>query len=221
MPATAARTAPASRRSSAILAHPVRPAGRGVAVSAARADAVRDEPAERPIQVGVVSDTHLPQYGRALPRALVEALRATEVATILHLGDMTGTEVPELFEVIAPFDGVAGNNDGPALVERFGRRRVITLGGLRIGMTHGDLGPSSWTTPQRAAATFRADEVDIVLYGHSHVPRIERLPDSRWLVNPGSPTAKRRQPRYTWALLRIEGGVLQAPTIQAFDDRSP
>jgi hypothetical protein len=61
--------------------------------------------------VGLVSDTHLPRFGRALPRALDAGLRAAGVARILHLGDMTDPIAIDLFEAIAPFDAVAGNND--------------------------------------------------------------------------------------------------------------
>jgi predicted phosphodiesterase len=58
-----------------------------------------------------------------------------------------------------------------------------------------------------------------VLFGHSHIPHVQRLPDGRWLVNPGSPTDKRRQPRYSWALLVIENGRLR-PELRSYDDRS-
>ena len=173
------------------------------------------------MRIGVVSDTHLPQFGSALPRALIDGLQRAAVERIVHLGDHTSIEVPALFERIAPFDAVAGNNDGPDLVARFGRRKVVVLDGARLGLTHGDLGTVSHTTPQRAAASFRAGEVDAVLFGHSHAPFVDRLPDGRWLLNPGSPTAKRRQPRYTWLLLEVDAtGIVGAPAIQAFDDRS-
>ncbi len=177
------------------------------------------------MRIGVVSDTHLPRFGRALPRALVEALTTPLVDGILHLGDFTGPEVPAMFEALAPFDAVAGNNDGPQLAQRFGRRKVVEVsdgpGGrgrrVRLGLVHGDLGPGR-TTPERAARAFAADEVDAVLFGHSHIPLVGRLDDGRWLVNPGSPTDKRRQPRYSWALLEITDGDLR-PELRFFDDR--
>ena len=63
-------------------------------------------------RVGVVSDTHFPRFGRALPRALERGLRRAGVTRILHLGDLTDLLAVPLFEAIAPFDAVAGNNDG-------------------------------------------------------------------------------------------------------------
>lgn len=173
------------------------------------------------MRIGVVSDTHLPHYGSALPRALIDGLRTARVDHILHLGDHTSIEVAGLLEAVAPFDAVAGNNDGPDVVARFGRRKVVVRGGVRIGLTHGDQGVPSHTTPRRAAAAFAPDAVDVVLFGHSHIPLVERQPDGRWLVNPGSPTAKRRQPRYSWALLEIgPGATVQVPELRFFEDRS-
>jgi predicted phosphodiesterase len=85
------------------------------------------------LTIGVVSDTHLPRFGQAMPPALERGLRAAAVDLILHLGDLTGPEVPAWFEAIAPFEAVAGNNDGETLRARYGRRRLLTLDGGRHG----------------------------------------------------------------------------------------
>jgi uncharacterized protein len=174
----------------------------------------------RSIVVGVVSDTHLPRFGRELPAAVVEGLTSARVELILHLGDMTDPLVPPLFEAIAPFDAVAGNNDGDELVARFGRRKIVEVGGIRFGLVHGDQGFGR-TTPERAAGSFKRDEADVVLFGHSHIPLVQRLPDGRWLLNPGSPTDKRSQPRYSFAVIWIDPATHEIrPEIRAFDDRA-
>ncbi len=172
------------------------------------------------MRIAVVSDTHLPRFGRALPRALRDGIHAARADLILHLGDFTGPEVPELFEALGPFDAVAGNNDDEGLVARFGRRKVVQVGAVRLGLTHGDLGVGR-TTPRRAASAFGPDEVEIVLFGHSHIPLVQRLDDGRWLVNPGSPTDRRRQPRYSWAQIEIASRADIRPELRFFDDRSP
>jgi len=152
-------------------------------------------------RIGVVSDTHLPRFGRRLPAPLVAGLEAAGVALILHLGDHTSPDVAGLFEAIAPFEAVAGNNDGDEIERRWGRRRIVTVGRVRLGMVHGDLGRGR-TTPDRAVEAFRDDPVDAVLFGHSHVPLCERR-DGVLLLNPGSPTDRRRNPAFSWALLDV------------------
>jgi putative phosphoesterase len=172
------------------------------------------------VTVGVVSDTHLPKFGRALPVALVDGLREANVELILHLGDFTGSDVPALFEAIAPFDAVAGNNDGAELVQRFARRKVVDVHGVRFGLVHGDEGFGA-NTPERARRSFGRDEVDVVLFGHSHMPLVRRLDDGRWLVNPGSPTDKRSQSRYSFALIDIDTATrVVSPRIVYYDDRA-
>ena len=160
-------------------------------------------------RIGLVADTHLPRFGRRLPEPLADGLRAANLDLILHAGDHTAAFVVELLSEIAPVEAVAGNNDPAELVERFGHRRAVEVEGARIGLVHGHLGPGR-TTPERAARAFAVGEVDVVVFGHSHVPLVERLADGRLLVNPGSPTDRRRQPRCSWALLESGPGGIDA-----------
>lgn len=154
--------------------------------------------------IGVVSDTHLPRFGTALPGALERGLREANVERILHLGDMTDLLVVPLFEAIAPFDAVAGNNDGPAIRERFGRRKIVRVEDVRIGMVHGD--GERKTTLQRALEAFDHADVDVILYGHSHRPHVARE-HGLLVANPGSPTDKRLNPRYSYAILTVDGAL--------------
>lgn len=179
------------------------------------------------LRLALVADTHLPRFGRALPAALVRGIEAAGVERILHAGDWTHELAVDLLATLAPVDGVAGNNDGPSLHARFGTRRIVEAGGVRIGLVHGHLGRGR-TTPERAAVTFALGEVDAVVFGHSHVPLIRREPPPggedhppRWLVNPGSPTDRRRQPAYSWALLTIADGVIAGVELVTFTDRTP
>lgn len=152
-------------------------------------------------RVGVVADTHLFRRGRELPAALRDGLAGVDL--IVHLGDFTDPGVPALFEAIAPLEAVAGNNDGPDLVMRFGRRRVLTVAGARLGLVHGD--HPRWPARVAARQAFGDDRMDVVCYGHSHVPELAQEAGI-WYVNPGSPTDKRRLPDFTYALLTIRAG---------------
>jgi len=167
------------------------------------------------MKVGIVGDTHLPRFGDRLPAALRKGLRDAGVELILHLGDFTGLEVPALFEALAPLEAVAGNNDPPALVARFGRRKILKLAGVRVALVHGD--GRGGTTMSRSLAAFAGEPVDVVCFGHSHQPLCERR-DAVWVVNPGSPTDKRGQPRYSYAILEIARGRA-APRLVFFDRR--
>jgi len=171
------------------------------------------------MRIALVSDTHLPRFGRALPRALVDGLRETRVDLIVHAGDWTEPMAVPLFEAIAPVDGVTGNNDGDELHARFGPQLVLELAGFSVGVTHGHLGTGA-TTLDRARSVFADQRLGVLVYGHSHRPHVERGAGGTWLLNPGSPTDKRTQPRYTWILLDLSG-TEPVPHLVAFDDRSP
>jgi putative phosphoesterase len=168
--------------------------------------------------LGIVSDTHLPRFGRALPRALVAGLQQAGVDGILHCGDMTDLLAIELFAAIAPVDAVAGNNDGDDIRKRFGRKKILTIEDVRIGMVHGDKGAHA--APHNAFQAFADDRVDVICFGHSHRPLHEQR-DGRLMLNPGSPTDKRMNPRYSYATLRVDAGrVVEARLHYYFDRRA-
>jgi uncharacterized protein len=155
------------------------------------------------MKIAVISDTHLPRFTARLAVAL-ERVASEGPDLILHCGDLTTLEATFVFERIAPVDAVAGNNDGPEIVRRYGRRKIVACDGLLVGMIHGD--GRHGTTLGRARAAFSNERVDAVVFGHSHVPYLERE-NGVLLLNPGSPTDKRRQPRFSFAVLETAGGV--------------
>lgn len=157
------------------------------------------------MRIIVVSDTHMPRSAKTIPARLQAALKKADY--ILHAGDWCATEAVRQFEAFAPVAGVAGNNDGPEIAARFGYRTVVTLGGLRIGIVHGH--GTGGTTESRARQSFRGEAVDVILFGHSHVP-LKKQADGVLLFNPGSPTAKRRQPHYSFGIWQIADGGLDA-----------
>ncbi len=163
-------------------------------------------------RVVVVGDTHLPRFGRELPAPLTDALATADL--ILHAGDHTDPFVLERLEAFAPTDAVAGNNDPPELVSRLGFTRLVTVEEVRIGLTHGHLGPGR-STPERARRAFaHADPaVGAIAFGHSHQPMIERLDGGLWLLNPGSPTDRRRQPTFSFLVVEISGADLRPELI--------
>jgi uncharacterized protein len=150
------------------------------------------------VLVAVIADTHMPRGGRRLPDACVERLRAAHL--ILHAGDLVAASVLEQLEALGPpVYAVHGNMDEPALRERLPETLVIEASGLRIGMIH-DAGPSSGRE-ERLVRRFPGCAA--VVYGHSHIPQVARVGDT-WILNPGSPTERRRAPSHTMLVLELE-----------------
>ncbi len=119
---------------------------------------------------------------------------------ILHAGDFVAEGVLVELEELAPVAGVHGNMDDAALKARLPARRLVEVAGLRIGMVH-DAGPRAART-ERLLGWFPG--CDIIVYGHTHMSELERH-DGCWILNPGSPTERRRAPSRTMAV--VDRGV--------------
>jgi len=159
------------------------------------------------MKVGVVSDTHMTRMSKALPQALTEEFRKVDL--ILHLGDWVDMVVYDQLAALAPVEGIAGNNDGWDIIQKFGERKILQLDGVRIGMVHGHTPYSGKGTDGNALKAFADEEVDCILFGHSHQP-LMRNENGILLFNPGSPTDKRREPLYSFGILDIEDGAISA-----------
>jgi len=129
---------------------------------------------------------------------------------ILHAGDFVAASALEELRRFAPVEGVAGNMDDDALRAALPERRVVELEGVRIGMVH-DAGPATGREA-RLRATFPGCQA--VVYGHTHVPQVEEVEDT-WILNPGSPTERRRSPARSMLLVTLTGGHL-VPEFIAF-----
>lgn len=162
------------------------------------------------IKAVVISDTHMPRMGKRLPERLLEELRSADV--ILHAGDWTHSSVLAMLRSYGPVHGVAGNNDGPLLVRRLGYRRIIKLEQVKIGIVHGHGPGRREDTELRASQSFAADEADIVVFGHTHIP-FKRMRDGKLLFNPGSAADKRRAGRYSFGVITIDGRRFSAKHI--------
>lgn len=158
----------------------------------------------------------MPRHARILPAALREGLEGVDL--IVHCGDMVASMAIPLFEAIAPLQAVAGNNDPPELHARFGKRKILEFGAVRIGVVHGHDGIGR-STLARAQNAFKNERVDAILFGHSHIPYCERH-DGVLLFNPGSPTDRRRQREYSYGRIRITGTELDAQLFY-YADKSP
>ncbi|MFG2749884.1 metallophosphoesterase family protein [Streptomyces xanthophaeus] len=162
----------------------------------------------------LTSDTHVPARAARLPEALLAAV--DEAEAVIHAGDWTDEATLDLLESRSRrLIGVYGNNDGPALRRRLPEVARAELGGLRFAVVH-ETGPAAGR--ERRCAT-RFPEVDVLVFGHSHIPWDSTAPGGLRLLNPGSPTDRRRQPHHTFLTLTVEDGVLLRTTLHRLPPR--
>ncbi|THA86560.1 metallophosphoesterase [Streptomyces sp. A0592] len=151
----------------------------------------------------LTSDTHVPARAKRLPEELLTALGAVDV--VIHAGDWTDEATLDLLESRSRrLVAVYGNNDGPALRRRLPEIARAELGGLRFAVVH-ETGPAPGRE-RRCAALF--PDTDVLVFGHSHIPWDSTAPGGLRLLNPGSPTDRRRRPHHTYLTLTAEGGAL-------------
>ena len=152
---------------------------------------------EAVVLIGVISDTH----GLLRPEAL-DALRGSE--HIIHAGDVGKPEILDQLGEVAPVTAVRGNVDGGAWARKIPLTEVIEIGGISIYMLHIldklDLKPE--------AAGFSA-----VIYGHSHVPKIEEK-NGVLYFNPGSAVPRRFKLPVSIGKLMVDAGKVHAEIIQ-------
>ena len=104
----------------------------------------------------------------------------------------------------APVEAVHGNMDEPALRAALPERRVVEVEGVRIGMVH--IAGARTGREERLASWFPG--CDAVVYGHTHVPQLE-LCRGVWILNPGSPTERRRAEHRSMIVLEVAGDRLE------------
>ncbi len=150
------------------------------------------------MKIIITGDTHIPGRGKNLPSRLVKECETADL--ILHTGDWKSIEVVEMFSDFAEVKGVSGNVDGEDIKERFPLQQVIEVGNTRIGLVHGH--GEKKTTEKRAVEAFEGVPLDVIVFGHSHIPML-RYMNKTLLLNPGSPTDKRKLPHYSFAILHI------------------
>lgn len=158
--------------------------------------------------VAILADTHLPRGSRRLPERCVELLRSADL--ILHAGDVSGLSAFEDLRGLGPsLHAVRGNADEAALAALLPERLVVEVGEARIGLVH-DAGPRAG---REARLRSWFPDCGAVVYGHSHLPQVE-LVEGVWILNPGSPTERRRAPERTMLLLHVEGTEIRPELVE-------
>lgn len=151
----------------------------------------------------LLADTHVPARARRLPAVVWNEVDRADV--VVHAGDWIEVGLLNALEERAGLlVGCWGNNDGPALRERLPEIARVMLDGVRLAVVH-ETGASAGREKRMAAAH---PDTDVLVFGHSHIPWDTMAPGGLRLLNPGSPTDRRRQPHCTYMTATIEDGAL-------------
>jgi len=160
-----------------------------------------------PVSLVLTSDTHVPKRSRDLPHSLWTAIEAADV--VVHAGDWVDVALlDQLEERSRRLLGVHGNNDHGPLREQLPEVARAEIEGIRIAVVHetGD------RTGREARCAARFPDVDVLVFGHSHIPWDTTAATGLRLINPGSPTDRRRQPHGTFVTAVVTGDALTGVT---------
>ena len=151
----------------------------------------------------LISDTHVPRRARDLPAPVWDQVANADV--VIHAGDWVDVALlDELERRSARLLACWGNNDGPELRARLPERADATVDGVRFTVVH-ETGAAADRERRMAR---RYPETDVLVFGHSHIPWDTTTGTGLRLLNPGSPTDRRRQPYCTYMTAMATGGTL-------------
>ena len=167
------------------------------------------------MQLVIMADTHLPKRAKDLPEELWAAVDAADV--VVHAGDWVdeGT-LDRLEERSRRLVACWGNNDGPGLRARLPEVARVDLDGVRLGVVHETGGKEG----REARADAAYPDLDVLVFGHSHIPWDTTTPGGLRLLNPGSPTDRRRQPHCTYMTAVADDGELRDVELHRLPPRS-
>ncbi|WP_122817659.1 metallophosphoesterase family protein [Nocardioides pantholopis] len=155
------------------------------------------------VRLLVMADTHVPKRARDLPVDLWAEVDRADV--VLHAGDWVDVSLLDALEARSRrLVGCYGNNDGPALRARLPEVARVEIGGVRLAVVH-ETGDARGREARCAAAY---PDVDVLVFGHSHIPWDSTTGTGLRLLNPGSPTDRRRQPYGTYLTATARDGEL-------------
>jgi putative phosphoesterase len=154
----------------------------------------------------LIADTHVPRRAKDLPEAVWAEVERADV--VVHAGDWTELALLDRLEGRLRADqrlvGVVGNNDGADLRARLPEVARVDLEGLRLAVVH----ETGAATGREGRCDRQFPDSDVLVFGHSHIPWDTTTDRGLRLLNPGSPTDRRRQPDHTFLTARVRAGRL-------------
>ncbi|ULN35007.1 metallophosphoesterase family protein [Mycolicibacterium smegmatis] len=160
----------------------------------------------------LIADTHVPKRARDLPKPVWDQVDRADV--VIHAGDWVEPALLDSLSARAQqLVGCWGNNDGPELRRRLPERADVMLGGLRFTVVH----ETGAATGREARMAKLYPDTDVLVFGHSHIPWDTTAKTGLRLLNPGSPTDRRRQPYCTYMTATADNGALTDVVLHAIE----
>ena len=163
----------------------------------------------------LIADTHVPKRAPDLPGRVWDEVLGADV--VIHAGDWVE---PALLDALAArakrLVACWGNNDGAELRQRLPERADVTLEGLRFTVVH----ETGAATGREARMSREYPDTDVLVFGHSHIPWDTTAKTGLRLLNPGSPTDRRRQPHCTYMTAMARNGTLSDVVLHRLDRRA-
>lgn len=151
------------------------------------------------MKIAILSDTHVKKHSEKLFKLIDYLFKEADM--IIHAGDYISSSVVSKLREHKNFVGVWGNNDKGYIRDLLEEKKIITVEGYKIGLYHGH--GNSKNTLERAYDEFTDNRVDIIVFGHSHQPLV-LTKNKVIMINPGSPSCKRKEAWYSYVILEIE-----------------
>jgi putative phosphoesterase len=156
----------------------------------------------------LLADTHVPKRARDLPGQVWGEMESADL--VLHAGDWVDERLLDELESRARrLVGVWGNNDHGGLRERLTEVARVEVDAVRIGVVH----ETGAAKGREARCSERFTDLDVLVFGHSHIPWDTTSETGLRLLNPGSPTDRRRQPQCTYMTATADAGDLRDVTL--------
>jgi uncharacterized protein len=161
------------------------------------------------MQIGVISDTHIPSVTAKLPERVFAEFRGVDL--ILHAGDIVSMPVLDALGKLSKVIAVCGNMDHLDICENLPAKTIVEAGKFRIGLTHGFGAPGGlidWV-----GAQFIDDNVDAIVFGHSHHAMNEVI-DGTLFFNPGTATDRRFSHELSIGMLDVDDKGIKGRIIE-------
>lgn len=162
------------------------------------------------MRIGVIADTHIPDRAKDIPPQILKDFKNVDM--VIHAGDLVILSVLDKLKAVCPnIKAVWGNMDPHDARKKLPEKEVIKIAKFKIGISHGYGSPNNLM--ELMANIFKNDDVNLIIFGHSHSPLNEKR-GSVLYFNPGSPTDKIFSPYNSYGILEINDKEIEAKIIK-------